>query len=295
MTALLTRVKTTLSIRAHRRVRGMLDGEYASIFRGKSHEFDDIRPYVPGDEIRDIDWKATARAGYPLVKQFIAHRKQTVTLVVDTGRDLAAAGAGGEPKRDVAVLVAGVLGYIAVRHGDRVGLIAGDADEVRLLEPKGAESHLERLLQVVVERARLDGAPSDVHALLERVVRTVRKRMLLVVVVDDAAIDEETEQLVRRLAVQHEILWVTVGDADVMSADWATRPMVDVADDRGIPDFLRRDRRLRSAFLEAEVERATRSADRLDALAVSHVRVARSSEVVPAVLRLIEAHNHARR
>ncbi|PSL38968.1 uncharacterized protein DUF58 [Labedella gwakjiensis] len=295
MTALLTRVKTTLSIRAHRRVRGMLDGEYASIFRGKSHEFDDIRPYVPGDEIRDIDWKATARAGYPLVKQFIAHRKQTVTLVVDTGRDLAATGSGGEPKRDVAILVAGVLGYIAARHGDRVGLIAGDADEVRLLEPKGAESHLERLLQVVAQRARLDGAPSDVRSLLERVVRTVRKRMLLVVVVDDAAIDDETAQLVRRLAVQHEILWITVGDADVMAADWATTPMVDVADDRRIPDYLRRDRRLRTAFAEAEARRASESADRLDALAVSHIRVARSADVVPSVLRLIEGHNNARR
>lgn len=295
MTALLTRVKTTLSIRAHRRVRGMLDGEYASIFRGRSHEFDDIRPYVPGDEIRDIDWKATARSGYPLVKQFIAHRKQTVTLVVDTGRDLAAAGSGGEPKRDVAVLVAGVLGYIAVRHGDRVGLVAGDAGEIRLLEPKGAESHLERLLQVVVQRARLDGAPSDVRALLERVVRTVRGRMLLVVVVDDAAIDDATAVLVRRLAVQHEILWITVGDADVMAAEWATTPMVDVADDRGIPDFLRRDRRLREDFARAEEARAADRADRLDALAVSHVRVARSDDAVPAVLRLIEAHNHARR
>ena len=146
-----------------------------------------------------------------------------------------------------------------------------------------------------MERARLDGAPSDVHALLERVVRTVRKRMLLVVVVDDAAIDEATALLVRRLSVQHEILWVTVGDADVMAAEWATRPMLDVADDRGIPDFLRRDRRLCTAFAQAEAERATERDDRLDSLAVSHVRVARSAEVVPAVLKLIEAHNHARR
>lgn len=295
MTALLTRVKTTLSIRAHRRVRGMLDGEYASIFRGKSHEFDDIRPYVPGDEIRDIDWKATARAGYPLTKQFIAHRKQTVMLVVDTGRDLAAVAEGGEPKRDVAVLAAGALGYIAVRHGDRVGLIAGDADGVRLVEPKGAESHLERLLHVVAERARLDGARSDLRAVLDRVVRTVRRRMLLVIVADDAAIDDGTAALVRRLTVQHEILWITVGDADVMAARWATSPMFDVADDRGIPDFLRRDRRLRSAFAEAERTRGSARDERLDALAVSHVRITRQDEVVPTLFRLIEAHNHARR
>ncbi len=295
MAALLTRVKTTLSIRAHRRVRGMLDGEYASIFRGKSHEFDDIRPYVPGDEIRDIDWKATARAGYPLTKQFIAHRKQTVMLVVDTGRDLAAMGAGGEPKLDVALVAAGALGYIAVRHGDRVGLVAGDSNGVRLLEPKGAESHLERILQAVAERARTDGARSDVHGLLERVVRTLRRRTLLVVIADDAAVDDATSRLVRRLTVQHEILWVTIGDADVMSPEWSTTSMFDVADDRSLPDFIRRDRRLRTAFVEAEHERAARRDDSLDDLAVSHVRVTRSGDVVPSLFRLIEAHNHARR
>jgi uncharacterized protein (DUF58 family) len=295
VTALLTRVKTTLSIRAHRRVRGMLDGEYASIFRGKSHEFDDIRPYVPGDEIRDIDWKATARAGYPLTKQFIAHRKQTMTLVMDTGRDLAAVGATGAPKRDVAVLVAGVLGYIAVRHGDRVGLVAGDSGGVRLVEPKGAESHLERVLQLVAHRARLDGAGSDVHALLERVVRTVRGRVLLVVIADDAALDDRTADLVRRLTVQHEVLWVTIGDADVTSGLWSDAPMYDVADARSIPDFLRRDRRLRAAFAEAESARSAQTDDRLDRLGVSHVRIDRDEDAVPSLFRLIEAHNHARR
>jgi len=126
--ALLTRVKSKLFIVAHRRTWGLLDGEYASVFRGRSLDYDDLREYIPGDEIRDIDWKATARHGAPLVKRYVATRKQTVLLLVDTGR-------AGEPKKDIAIQIAGMLGYLAVRHGDLVGLISGDGESTRMGRP----------------------------------------------------------------------------------------------------------------------------------------------------------------
>jgi uncharacterized protein (DUF58 family) len=113
---LLHRVRTRLAIRAHRKVRGLLDGEYVSLFHGKSLDFDDLRAYVPGDDVKDIDWKATARVGSPLTKRYIATRKHAVLLIVDTGRDFAALSEAGTPKRDLAVLAAGVIGYLAVRH-----------------------------------------------------------------------------------------------------------------------------------------------------------------------------------
>ncbi len=87
MASLLQRVKSKLAIFAHRKARGMLDGEYGSVFRGRSLDFDDLRAYVPGDEVRDIDWKATARHGSPLIRRYVAVRRQTVLLV--TGLSLA--------------------------------------------------------------------------------------------------------------------------------------------------------------------------------------------------------------
>ena len=117
MERLLRRVQTRLYIHAHRAVRGLIEGEYRSVFHGRSMDFDDLRPYVPGDEFKDIDWKATARYGSPLTKRYIASRKHTVVLVVDTGRDMAALAASGENKRDIAVLAAGTIGYLAIRHG----------------------------------------------------------------------------------------------------------------------------------------------------------------------------------
>lgn len=298
MDELLHRVKTRLSIRAHRKVRGLLDGEYVSLFHGKSLDFDDLRAYTPGDDVKDIDWKATARVGSPLTKRYIAARKHAVLLVADTGRDFAAMSAGGEPKRDVAVLAAGVIGYLAVRHGDHVGLVAGDADSTEHLPFRGTESHLERILAVIHRRTSLTAGPSRLTTQLDYVRRTFRRRMILIVLADDGAVDpgrDEELRLLRRLHAQHEILWITIGDADPTLDEYAERDMFDVADGRQLPPFLRRDRALREDFAAAMATRTAASADLLDRIGISSHRMTGDADVVPGLFRLLEVHNHARR
>ncbi|MET0933863.1 MAG: DUF58 domain-containing protein [Mycetocola sp.] len=298
MDELLHRVRTRLAIRAHRKVRGMLDGEYVSLFHGKSLDFDDLRAYAPGDDVKDIDWKATARVGSPLTKRYIAARKQAVLLVVDTGRDFAAIAEGGMPKRDIAVLAAGVIGYLAVRHGDHVGLVAGDADTTEYVPLRGTESHLERLLRVIHTRTSLSAGPSRLTAQLDYVRRTFRRRMLLIVLADDGAIAADREEelrLVRRLHAQHEILWITIGDADPTLDDYADRDMIDVADGRELPPFLRRDSALRADFATAVATRTAASAELLDRIGISSRRITSDDDVVPGLFRLLEVHNHARR
>jgi uncharacterized protein (DUF58 family) len=295
---LLHRVRTRLAIRAHRKVRGLLDGEYVSLFHGKSLDFDDLRAYIPGDDVKDIDWKATARVGSPLTKRYIATKKHAVLLVVDTGRDFAALSESGMLKRDVAILAAGVLGYLAVRHGDHVGLVAGDADSTEYVPLRGTESHLERLLRVIHKRTSLSAAPSSLLAQLDYVRRTFRRRMLLIVLADDGAIaaDRAGElQLVRRLHAQHEILWITIGDADPTRNEYADRDMIDVADGRELPPFLRSDSALRAEFATAVASRTAASAELLDRIGISSRRMSSDDEVVPGLFRLLEVHNHARR
>ncbi|MGB2787690.1 MAG: DUF58 domain-containing protein, partial [Candidatus Saccharimonadaceae bacterium] len=90
MPSLLVKVKAKMAIHAHEKVRGVLEGEYGSVFKGRSMDFDDLREYVVGDDIKDIDWKATARSGSTLIRRYIAIRKHNIMLVVDTGRDMAA-------------------------------------------------------------------------------------------------------------------------------------------------------------------------------------------------------------
>ena len=295
MERFLRRVQTRLYIHAHRAVRGLIEGEYRSVFHGRSMDFDDLRPYVPGDEFKDIDWKATARYGSPLTKRYIASRKHTVVLVVDTGRDMAAVGASGGSKRDVAILAAGTIGYIAIRHGDLVALVAGTEKKTDFVPGELTEAHLERLLQRIHSSTRLDGAKSNLRAQLEYVSRVFRRRMIVLVIGDDRALDEAEQKLVRRLAAQHEMLWLSVGDADLMRADWAQRDLYDVADASGVPTFLRENPRLREAFERSVATTAESSDELFESLSISSRRVTDEDSVVPGIFRLLEAHKHARR
>src|SRR5699024_3985341 len=141
MTVLLNRIKAWMTIHAHRRTRRLLDGDYSSVFHGHSLDFDDLRDYIPGDEIRDIDSKATARHTDPLVKRYVAHRRHILGLVVDTSRDFDAVTSAGADKRHLAILMAGMVGYLAVRHGDDVMLIHGNAERTTASPRKGSEAH----------------------------------------------------------------------------------------------------------------------------------------------------------
>lgn len=287
MAALLTRVKSKLFIVAHRRTWGVLDGEYASVFRGRSLDYDDLREYVPGDEIRDIDWKATARHGAPLVKRYVATRKQTVIVVVDTGRSMAATAPSGEPKRNIAVAVVGMLGYLAVRHGDLVGLVEGDSAASRLHEPAAGEAHLERLLRVIDRAATLDAAPSRCADQLRYLAEHVRRRRLVVVVTDDGGLRPQDESLLRRLHAQHELLWISVADADPTDFDAGTDGL-EVGDGAILPAAVRGSARLRTAYGRALSERREASEQILSRLGITRARVGSSHAVVGTVFALLE-------
>ncbi len=289
MTTLLQRVKSTMAIFAHRKARGMLDGEYGSVFRGRSLDFDDLRAYVPGDEVRDIDWKATARHGSPLIKRYVAVRRQTVLLITDTGRNMAAVARGGETKKDIAVMALGVLGYLAHRHGDVVGLVSGDSSGTRTLPAKGGEAHLERLLRHVHSHASEDAAGSSIGEQLEHVARTVKGRHLLFVVADEIAANPELNRLLRRLRVQHEILWLTIRDADLASAaEW-----YGVDDSSPLLSHLAQSPAVAAAYIQAAEERDAGRENMLREAGITEGSVAGTHDVITALFALLEGHRRA--
>lgn len=295
MTAHLTRIKARLSIHAHRKVRGLLEGEYAAIHVGRGIDFNDLREYVRGDDVKDIDWKASARSRQLLVKRYVAERKHTVLLCVSTGRSMAAMNDAAVSKRELTVFVAGLVGLLAVQHGDLVSLVHGDAEARHAEPPKGGELHLERLLGKVYDAIRPDGGPADLTALLRHVARTVRRRTILVVVCDDTSIPPESADLLRRLSVQHEVLLLTIGDLDPTLPAVAGRRLVDVDTAAEVPGWLRHDRRLRRELAGLVRQEEQQLRRRLDQLGVVHERVGDTETAVTAVFRLLERQRHARR
>lgn len=295
MPAHLPRIKARLSIHAHRKVRGLLEGEYAAVHVGRGIDFNDLREYVRGDDVKDIDWKASARSRQLLVKRYVAERKHTVLLCVSTGRSMAALNDAAVSKRELAVLVSGLMGLLAVQHGDLVSLVHGDAAAQHAERPRGGELHLERLLGTVHDAITPSGAPADLTALLRYVIRTVRRRTILVVVCDDTFVPEESADLLRRLTVQHEVLLLSVSDLDPTLPDLAGRDLVDVDAAEEVPGWLRQDRQLREELAALVGEEEQRMRRRLDQLGVVHERVRDLDSAVTAVFRLLERQRHARR
>ncbi|MCD4849716.1 DUF58 domain-containing protein [Arthrobacter sp. AK01] len=291
MPSLLRRVKSKMFIFAHRRTLALLDGEYGSVFAGRSLDFDELRAYVPGDEVRDIDWKATARHGSPLVKRYVAVRRHSVLLLVDTGRNMAAETLSGEPKKDIAVHAAGVLGYLACRHGDDVGLLHGNADASQYVPPRGGEEHLERLLRVVDSSVASDGPPSSLAEQLDYVLKYIKGRLLIVAVADEFMPDARTEDLMRRLRARHEVLWLTIKDAELAPGAGGPYPdSTDVATGQGIPAPLSSDSKVRAAYAAAMVERGEHRSGIFRRLGIAEEHTVGSLDVLSAVFALLEKH-----
>ena len=293
MVALLPRVKSRLFIHANRRSTNLLEGEYAAITSGRSLDFDDLREYVPGDEVDDIDWKATARTGNPLVKRYKQTRRQDVILAVDTGRGMAAASQGGSPKRDVAILIAGALGYLSLRHGDAVGLITRSAGRMRHRPPRASEGYLETLLRTVEQETRLDADPSDPFALCSYLLRGIPNRSIVVVIGDDVEPAPDIDEALRSLREKHELLWITVADLDLIDGEGTGRGILDVENGSPIPTMLRSDKKLAAVYDRRSSDRIAAQHAYFRARGVSLCRITSADEVVPALLRLLQRRRRA--
>jgi len=148
-TAELLRKVRRLEIRSRHLVEDLFAGQSESVFKGRGIEFEEVRPYIPGDEVRDIDWNVTARLGSPYVKRFVEQRELTVLLVVDISPSMRF-GTTGVEKRELAAELCAVLGFAAVSNDDRVGLVLAGERVEHFVPPARGRSHLLRLLRDVL-------------------------------------------------------------------------------------------------------------------------------------------------
>jgi uncharacterized protein (DUF58 family) len=197
-----------IEICTRRAVNDTLAGGYHSVFKGRGMEFDEVREYAPGDDVRTIDWNVTARTGRPFVKRFVEERELTVLLVVD----LSASGAFGSRdrfKNEVAAELCALLAFSAIKNNDKVGLIAFTDRVEKFIPPKKGSSHVLRLVRDVLG-LRPYGRGTDIARALEFAGRAVRRRAIVFVVSDFQAAD--FSRPLRILARRHDLVALSVAD-----------------------------------------------------------------------------------
>ena len=193
--------------------RGLLEGGRYALLHSRSLEFDDLRPYVRGDDVRDIDWKASARSGSVLIKRFVDEKHHKILLVADAGRNMTAQAPSGEAKIDVAANILGAIGLITLGRADQIGMVYGDSRGCVNIRQGRGETHIESMLHRFYGQRWRNRDASDIACQLDYVATHYRHSMLVVVVSDEPEVDSHLEEVVRRLAGRHDVMWAMVADA----------------------------------------------------------------------------------
>ena len=172
-----------LRIESRRVVNDVLDGEYRSVFKGRGTEFDELRQYVPGDDIRSIDWNVTARTGDPYIKRCIEERELTVFFLVDVSAS-GDFGSVGSSKTDAAARLVSLLAFAAEQNNDKVGLLLFTDEVTQVIRPAKGHRHVLRLIREIL--AAPHGGKTDIAAALAHYAKINRRRSVTFVLSDFA-------------------------------------------------------------------------------------------------------------
>ncbi len=202
-----------IALKGRALARAPVQGTHRSAHRGRGLEFQEVRPYVPGDDPRTIDWRVTARRGRPHTKLFREERERAVWLLVDLDAALFF-GTRRQLKSAASVRTAALLAWAAALGGDRVGAMIAGAAEGRIVEPRAREAGVLPLLAALVElqpTAPGRSAPDHLNAALRILIPLVRPGSLILLVSDFAQADEDTGTLCAELAAHADcrLFWIT--------------------------------------------------------------------------------------
>jgi len=197
-----------IEITTKRVVNDILAGEYESVFKGRGMEFDEVREYMPGDDIRTIDWNVTARTGRPYVKRYVEERELTVIFLVD----LSASGRFGSVeklKNELAAEFCALLAFSAVKNNDKVGLILFTDRVEKYIPPKKGTTHVLRVIRELLN-FRATSSDTDITGALDYLGKVLTKRAVVFLVSDFEA--EGYEKAMKMISKKHDLIAVTIVD-----------------------------------------------------------------------------------
>lgn len=197
-----------IRITTGRNVSSTFAGEYTSAFKGHGMEFEEVRAYLPGDEIKSIDWNVTARTGEPYIKRFREERELTVLLVLDLSAS-GNFGSTGKKRNDIAAEICAVLSFSAIRNNDRVGLIVF-TDHVEMFIPPGKGlTHTMRIIREILA-FNPQGKKTSINNALTYLGKVQRRNAVVFLISD--FIDTGYEKNLRIMAEKHDLVALSVSD-----------------------------------------------------------------------------------
>jgi uncharacterized protein (DUF58 family) len=287
-----------LEIRTRRMVNDSLAGEYHSVFKGRGMDFDEVREYSPGDEVRTIDWNVTARAGRPFVKKFTEERELTILLLVDISAS-GNFGSAAMSKRDLAAELASVLAFSAIRNSDKVGLLLYTDRIERYLPPRKGRRHVLRVVRDILHHTP-EGRGTDSIKALDVANHVLHRRAIVFLISDfqSPGDPEQTRTALRRAMRQtnrrHDLIAVQVGDAREKELPNVGVLALEDAETGEVIELDTASAAVRKRFAELAVERARRMVNDFRSEGVDTLELKTDSPYMPALQRFFKTRERRR-
>ncbi|OHB73000.1 MAG: hypothetical protein A2V70_03395 [Planctomycetes bacterium RBG_13_63_9] len=274
-----------IQIVANRAVNDLFAGQYKSVFRGRGIEFDEVREYQPGDDVRTIDWNVTARTGMPFIKRFCEERELTILFAVD----VSASGAFGSRQRsklDMVVEVAAMLMFSALKNNDKVGLVTFCDEVIDYFPPRKGKAtvlHLIRQLVAVQPVAR----ETNIAAALEFLGKVQRRRAVLFLISDFLA--DPAREAMAVCNRRHDLIALTVADPrEHVFPDVGFVTLRD-AETGQIVELDTRHPQVRALFEHRAAARAQRLSDNLKKVGVDQLAIHTDEDYLGSIHRFFRA------
>jgi uncharacterized protein (DUF58 family) len=287
-----------LEIRTRRMVNDSLAGSYHSVFKGRGMDFDEVREYNPGDEVRTIDWNVTARAGKAFVKKFTEERELTILLVVDISAS-GNFGSAAMSKRDLAAELASVLAFSAIRNSDKVGLILYTDRIERYLPPKKGRRHVLRVVRDILYHEPQGRGTDTVKAL--EVLRNVLHRRAIVFLISDfesagdpVAARAALRRGMRHTNSRHDLVAVHVEDPREQELPDVGILALEDAETGEIVELNTGSAAVRKRFKEASAERRRKLVNDFRSEGVDTLQLQTDTPYIPALQRFFKNRERRR-
>ncbi len=215
-----------IELHSRRLVQNTFAGAYRSVFKGRGIAFDTVRPYTPGDDVRDIDWNVTARSGEAFIKQYAEERELTLLLLFDTSASTTF-GTRVRQKRELAAELGAVLALAAATSGDRAGLLTFGSQLDIFVPPRKGERHVLRIIRELLA-AESSAGSTDLAAALAAVNRAVKRRAVVFLISDFLAPPESYSHALRLTSLHHDV--VAIGVHDPLEQRWQNSGLVTLKD-----------------------------------------------------------------
>lgn len=189
-------------------VNEIFSGEYHTVFKGRGMEFAEVREYVPGDDIRLIDWNVSARTGSPFVKVFSEERELSMMLVVDMSRS-GTFGTSYRMKDEVAIEICALLAFSAMKNNDKVGLLIFTDRVEKFIPPRKGRQHVLRVLREIVYHEP-ENKGTNMSSALEYLLRVIRRNSVVFILSD--FMDDGFQKSLRVVSSKHDVIAIKVTD-----------------------------------------------------------------------------------